>query len=187
MEDENIIKVGVGISDIAIKLTDFHVRIESILDLRYLAQKHNYRSYEFVQLGHLSKEYLNIKLGEAGRLKNSLWKKRTNDLNKQNIAYAAKTARVAIGLFKKFEALDIPSSNAGAPKFIEEHCKNYFNKIYRYQKKDLDENQATETVDQQKVPESELLHNQEVHLISNAKECQAIIKQLREYENNLLN
>lgn len=190
MEDKNIIKVDVDTSDIAVKLTDYGVRTESILDLRYLAQKSNDRNHQSVQLGDLSKEYLKINLGENYRLKRENWKKKRSHLNARDIEYAGKTVRVAIEVFKYFEnefTLKNPCDTSpvnGLQLFIEENCKPHLNHICRYETKEENQKQGTDEADQPKVQETidnELLAIQEVHLISNVEECQDIVQQFRKY------
>lgn len=194
MEDKNIIKVDVDTSDIAVKLTDYGVRTESILDLRYLAQKYNVRNHQSIRLGDLSKEYLKINLGETYRLKRENWKKKRSHINARDIEYAGKTVRVAIELFKYFEnefnlknPCDTPFAN-GLQLFIEEKCKPHLNHICRYETKEEDQKQETDVADQPKVQENienELFPIQEVHLISNVEECQDIVEQFRKYNNIL--
>ncbi|XP_055322330.1 uncharacterized protein LOC129578178 [Sitodiplosis mosellana] len=173
------------IRDTAIKLTDYDVRVESIFDLRYLAQKLDDRIDQSVRLKDLSKNFLDIKLFEFDRLANSHWKKKTINLDTRNVNYAAKTVRVAIELFKHFEEKLVleNSSNEGVQTFINEHCKPHLNHIYRNRTKEAGQNQSTETVDKQTVQENELLSNPEIHVICNVEDCETMAEQLRKHCN----
>lgn len=186
MEDEHIVKacvnqVGENTFDVAVKLTDYGVHIASILDLRYLAQMCNHRPNK---LSGLAKVHLKIQLSEHLRLNQRFWRDRTVNLDVRNIDYAAKIARVTIELFKKFEnelmSKELPNTLNSVKAFISEYCKPHLNQVYPNQiKKDILK-QTIEVVNQQK----NVLTSQEVQIISNTKECQQVVRILRQYAIN---
>ncbi|XP_055322326.1 uncharacterized protein LOC129578174 [Sitodiplosis mosellana] len=180
LEDKNIVKVGVNVAEIAINLSKCGLYVASILDLRYLAQQCNYPPES---LALLSASHLKVVLIENHRLERKHWTKPTNKLDIQNVEYAAKSVRVAIELFKKFEN-EIKSKNLyhvhdlrhRVQMFINKNCKPHFNHIY--QKKKENENQTTETVNVN-VAQNDKPRNREIHVISNVEECRAVMKKLR--------
>lgn len=186
MEDEHIVKacvnqVGENTFDVAVKLTEYGVNVASILDLRYLAQKCNYRPNK---LSGLSKEHLKIQLSEHIRMEQRRWRDRTINLDVRNIDYAAKIARVTIELFKKFEnelmSKERPNTSNGVQSFISEYCKPHLNQVYPNQMKKEIIKQTIETVNQQKNG----LTNQKVQIISNTRECQQVVGILQQYAIN---
>lgn len=173
MEDKDILKIGVNPFEVALKLCDYDVRTESIFDLRYLAEMCNNRS---APLHMLSAEYLKVKLNDDFRLDQKHWKKEKSLLKMQDINYAAKVGRATIGLFEKFKEklmCDKPQTN-DLQAFIDANVKPSLNKIYRYQKKNADENQIY------KAPYDPIKCN-DVRVISDIDSCRAIVQQLREY------
>lgn len=98
LEDYRIIKVGVvPLNDANYLKNDYGINVKSTLDLRYLAEKCQYKP---AGLGRMSKAHLNVELDKNWRLACSNWE--NLQLTNQQIMYAAKDAHVAIELFKVF-------------------------------------------------------------------------------------
>lgn len=151
------------------------MRIESILDLRYLTP------IRYKNLRILSRDYLKIRIDDYKSLQQHHWKRLTNRLDKRNINNAAKNVRVTIELFKKFQenfmlenSLDTPLTT-GVQRFIDENCKDFLNQIHRYSlsniKKSTDGNETKA---------------EQVHVVSNANQCRTVLDQLLVYENALI-
>lgn len=97
LEDDKVIKVGIGAHDDAGKLSyDYGVGVASTFDLRYLAVLTNNKPEG---LAKMSKSLLNVSLDKNWRLVCSDWESKC--LNSAQIEYAAKDAMVAIEMFKK--------------------------------------------------------------------------------------
>lgn len=155
------------------KLTSYGVYISGIIDLRYLARKCDALPGN---LAMLSAEHLNVKLGEDHRLDEVRWKRnrKNSELKSVDVNYAAKSVRVLIELFKKFEEKLSPPSG-DVHQFIDEHCSAYLNKLYRYPKS---LQKQTNAVDGSQDRE---LVKPEIHLIRTVEECQAVVRLIREY------
>ncbi|XP_055849502.1 exonuclease 3'-5' domain-containing protein 2 [Episyrphus balteatus] len=96
LEDDKVIKVGIGAHDDAGKLSfDYGVGVASTFDLRYLAVLTNQKSEG---LAKMSKSILNVPLDKNWRLVCSDWE--ANNLTTAQIEYAAKDAMVAVEIFK---------------------------------------------------------------------------------------
>ncbi|XP_055906903.1 exonuclease 3'-5' domain-containing protein 2 isoform X2 [Eupeodes corollae] len=96
LEDDKVIKVGIGAHDDAGKLSfDYGVGVASTFDLRYLAALTNNKSEG---LAKMSKSILNVPLDKNWRLVCSDWE--ASKLSTSQIEYAAKDAMVAIEIFK---------------------------------------------------------------------------------------
>lgn len=156
------------------KLTTYGVYVAGIFDLRYLAEKCDSRDSHPGNIAMLSIEHLNVKLGEDFRLDEMRWK-RNRRIAEVDINYAAKSVRVAIELFKKFEEKLSPGAN-DVHTFIDEHCSAYRNKLYRYQKSAQKQTEAANGSQ-----ERELALKPEIHMIQTVQECQAVVCQIREY------
>lgn len=109
LEDDNIVKVGVGPYEDANYLAkDYGVCVGSTLDLRYLAVM---ARCEPRGLGKLSLDNLNVKLDKDWRVSCSNWE--ANTLSQRQVNYAAKDAHVAVEIFKVFAQKIAPQSSWG--------------------------------------------------------------------------
>lgn len=96
LENERILKVGVGVDLDAKYLFDDHrVRVRSTLDLRYMAVL---AKCQPGKLSKMAEEYLKLKLDKSGVF--SDWNAQT--LNEKQIEYASKDVHASIELFKYF-------------------------------------------------------------------------------------
>ncbi|XP_031626495.1 exonuclease 3'-5' domain-containing protein 2 [Contarinia nasturtii] len=126
LEDDNILKVGVGPQGDATYLAqDYGVCVASTLDLRYLAEMTECYPGG---LGKMSEKYLKVKLNKDWRIRCSDWE--APILNEKQIDYAAKDAHVGIELFKFFIAkLErrrvFEKQSTYLQRIIDEYCFRY--------------------------------------------------------------
>lgn len=172
-------QVGDKAFDVVINLIDYGIRVESILDLRYLAQRLSYRT-NHVKLPRMSVEHLKVKLEDDKMLEQMYWNEHQR-LTDSQIKYAAKRVRVAIELFKKFEnELMLKESTNGV--LSREHLlAPYLNQVYPNQGIKDGNSLTIESYERQRAVEQKLLQNRKILLVSNTEECRAAVEQLREY------
>ncbi|XP_036322453.1 LOW QUALITY PROTEIN: exonuclease 3'-5' domain-containing protein 2 [Rhagoletis pomonella] len=97
LEDDKVIKVGVGTQEDAHKLAyDYGVGVASTLDLRYLAALVNQKPEG---LAKMAKSLLDVHLDKHWRLSCSDWEAKV--LNEKQLQYAANDALVAVKIFEK--------------------------------------------------------------------------------------
>lgn len=114
LEDDKVIKVGIGAHDDAGKLSyDYGVGVASTFDLRYLAVLTNHKTEG---LAKMSKSILNVSLDKNWRLVCSDWEAKC--LTSSQIEYAAKDAMVAVEIFK------IMSNVLKKKHFWQDYCTN---------------------------------------------------------------
>lgn len=97
LEDERILKVGVGVDhDIKALYDDHRISVKGTLDLQYMAALANCRPGK---LSRMSEDYLNLRLNKE-YMPYSDWD--AADLSQEQIDYAAQDVYAAIALFKYF-------------------------------------------------------------------------------------
>ncbi|XP_054742283.1 exonuclease 3'-5' domain-containing protein 2 [Anastrepha obliqua] len=142
LEDDNVIKVGVGPQDDAHKLAfDYGVGVASTLDLRYLAALVNQKPGG---LAKMAKSLLDVHLDKNWRLSCSDWEAKV--LNEKQLQYAANDALVAVKIFEKLaKKLDAkPFWNLSSINFtkIQERLQPFYD--IRFKEGSLNNIMATE-------------------------------------------
>lgn len=145
---------------------DYDENVAATIDLRYLATECNYPPDGLERLTEL---YLNVDIQPSDwRLIAVDWK--SDKLTEEEIKYAADTVHVTIELFKVFEKKLIDEKCSGnRSKFIDEICSQYLNEDFpkkKQENKGSDEPFCT-------------LPSQDIRVVSNAEECQAVVKDLQ--------
>lgn len=129
LENSKILKVGVeSKGDADFLFQDYSIRVESTLDLRYLADLANCMPNG---LAKMSEDYLKVKLNKEWRM-HTRWNSLT--LKPEQIDYAAKDVQVAIELFKffanKLQVEILQNQTHNIQEFIDKYCALYFNSRY---------------------------------------------------------
>lgn len=173
MEDANIVKVGVDLASVCMKLTKYDIYVASILDLRYLAVKCN---FQIGPLAALSATHLGVQLSENRRLEQRHWcKQGTSELDENDKNYASICVRAAIELFKVFKkSLTNSNSIDDVHQFIDTHCTVHLNKFYKTRK-------ATETEVVSKVQNGIRLPKPKIEVVRGLESFKFVLRMLREY------
>ncbi|XP_052890506.1 exonuclease 3'-5' domain-containing protein 2 [Anopheles moucheti] len=104
LNDDNIIKVGVSpYEDARVLREDYRLKVESTLDLRYLAER---TGLEPLGIARLANEVLGITLDKHWKIRCSDWE--TPELSERQVKYAASDAHVAVEMFKKLSYKLVP-------------------------------------------------------------------------------
>uniref|UniRef100_A0A182VWI9 Exonuclease 3'-5' domain-containing protein 2 n=1 Tax=Anopheles minimus TaxID=112268 RepID=A0A182VWI9_9DIPT len=104
LNDDNIIKVGVSpYEDAHVLRDDYRLKVESTLDLRYMAER---AGLEPLGIARLANEVLGITLDKHWKVRCSDWE--TPELSDRQVKYAASDAHVAVELFKKLSYKLVP-------------------------------------------------------------------------------
>lgn len=104
LNDDNIIKVGVSpYEDARVLREDYRLKVESTLDLRYMAER---TGLEPLGIARLANEVLGITLDKHWKVRCSDWE--TPELSDRQMKYAASDAHVAVELFKKLSYKLVP-------------------------------------------------------------------------------
>ncbi|XP_037028779.1 uncharacterized protein LOC119069009 [Bradysia coprophila] len=179
LEDENILKVGVYASEIALNLTAYKVITSSVFDVRYLQPEKNL--VRSTVLEDLSAEHLNVKLKGKSLLVNRFWKHSVP--NNESVDCAARAVRAAIELFKTFEQKEkeiqnVANTQKSLQEFIKAKCLPFLNERYQFR---------NASVVQYLEPRS-VLPAQDIQVIKDASKCREVSKIIREHcqENKLL-
>uniref|UniRef100_A0A182PGU8 Exonuclease 3'-5' domain-containing protein 2 n=1 Tax=Anopheles epiroticus TaxID=199890 RepID=A0A182PGU8_9DIPT len=104
LNDDNIIKVGVSpYEDARVLRDDYRLKVESTLDLRYMAER---AGLEPLGIARLANEVLGLTLDKHWKVRCSDWE--SPELSDRQIKYAASDAHVAVELFKKLSYKLVP-------------------------------------------------------------------------------
>uniref|UniRef100_A0A182Q6Q7 Exonuclease 3'-5' domain-containing protein 2 n=1 Tax=Anopheles farauti TaxID=69004 RepID=A0A182Q6Q7_9DIPT len=106
LNDDNIIKVGVSpYEDARVLREDYRLKVESTLDLRYMAER---AGLEPLGIARLANEVLGLTLDKHWKVRCSDWE--SPELSERQIKYAASDAHVAVELFKKLSYKLVPQN-----------------------------------------------------------------------------
>lgn len=104
LNDDNIIKVGVSpYEDARVLREDYRLKVESTLDLRYMAER---AGLEPLGIARLANEVLGLTLDKHWKVRCSDWE--SPELSDRQIKYAASDAHVAVEMFKKLSYKLVP-------------------------------------------------------------------------------
>uniref|UniRef100_A0A182JVH6 Exonuclease 3'-5' domain-containing protein 2 n=1 Tax=Anopheles christyi TaxID=43041 RepID=A0A182JVH6_9DIPT len=104
LNDDNIIKVGVSpYEDARVLREDYRLKVESTLDLRYMAER---AGLEPLGIARLANEVLGLTLDKHWKVRCSDWE--SPELSDRQVKYAASDAHVAVELFKKLSYKLVP-------------------------------------------------------------------------------